>query len=363
MPLFRLDSVKVDIKKKPTLIEIVLPKGFPKGCAVADSDRGKLENCVTRSKGNTRAQIERIDEILRNGKGNLATGRCGMRCPGVGVLPFVKLAKSGSRSRYAILHVRGSNRGAVWPVGKSLANAFALKEFAGVTDSEEAIRNPGKAAIKELYEELTLVSGQEIILPNDIREPQYKSVLAQLETDRCRANAHYGFRLDFSRRRYREVTPEKLSGDPDTLVRVRIGKRVRREFSAVANFDPYTNALEFSFLTELDAGENELTGIASFAGPENRFLESKPYLEDIILVKESDLKAARLGEEMPAMHLLSVYATDNLTKAVKSASKSRAAPLLYFPSPTLRPIVSFLNKDYTFQSTLETAKEKLERLL
>lgn len=261
---------------------------------------------------NYRWLSERIEGILDKKTGSLTDADHPMRCPGAGVLPLITLDGEWK----AILHVRGSNRGAVWPIQRPFHHAFCWKEFAGLCDINNMA--PDQIARKELHEELTLFSEDAILKQRDM--PTRGTEPACLV---------------------------EIRGDPNTGI-----VWDDREIESIVSLDPSTNALEASFVGKITTN-SAVTGVVSLAGPEDR---APLFLEDLILVDEEALRRAKVGDELSVKHLLSIHGPNNLKQ-----SPSTLTNLFYNPAPTLAPIVSFINGEYGFEAMLRDALKKIER--
>lgn len=368
----RLKDVGVELTNNGAMITIALPQES-KDYIYNEQERRELEKDHWHKKPHIKWLIEQISEIMEgSGKGSLAIDDYPMRSPGAGVLPRVKL-KPGDIDRKSqevknrseendsqeneiyctILHVRGTNRGQVWPVGGDIAHVLCWKEFAGITGSAEELIEPRITAIKELYEELSLVLFDKILLPGNICHNSYADAFQHLEIALQRINRHYHFNLSFDYGHYKAVEPRDLDGNNNTEVVIIDRQRNKLPFfKSIVNYDPFTNTLELSFLTTLEI-EPILTGIMSLAGPENNDVNLKPFMEDIIVVKENELLSKNPGDEIQAKHLLSVHGPTNFIK-------TKSGQLFYNPSPTFKPIVSQLEGNYSFKAVLGEAKKILK---
>jgi hypothetical protein len=127
--VIEIPKADINLEKAPT-VTISLPdkyrdrdprgrKGIERALNAADKDKAKLK--------------EQIDEIVREREGSLGP----LRSYGAGVLPLVWWPglpeTKGEKNYYAVVHIRGSNRGSVWAPGGELDDVFCWKEFAGVT--------------------------------------------------------------------------------------------------------------------------------------------------------------------------------------------------------------------------------------
>lgn len=343
--LVEIPHVSVELTGQKATITVKLPSDYESRWIDDPVTRRKLENLHIDNPNWIRDQI---DSILTAGRGVLADAQHPMRSPGAGILPSISF-KYPSDSTSAVLHLRGSNRGQVWPVGVNLPHPLCWKEFAGITGSAKELEDPRQTAIMELYEELSLISNDSILFPRDIRS--YPDVFTQVRIAIERAKRHYEFNLSVSDDYYEPIELSNLEGDQNTLVEIVAPTGRKTTFNAIVNFDPLTNALEISFTTTLEIHAS-LTGILSLAGPENDDVNLKPYMEDIIVVTHHDLLHAELGKEVRATHLLSVHGPENYVRTKPNL-------LFYAPAPTLEPIVSFMKGEYSFQSVLEIAHKKV----
>jgi len=336
MHLVMLRDVKVDLHGSPT-IKIKLPPDFRTTFASTRKERQEMEKEVKKSLPWVRQQIK---GILKTGKGTLADKNHPMRSFGAGVLARIPANVVGAAGdRVLALNIRASNRGSVWPMGARMADALCWKEFAGVTSSAAELLNPRPTAIKELYEEIAFSVDDDILLPNDLAK--YPDSQKQLSVDIARARRHYGFNLAGRSGAYPAAS---LVGDPATTVAI----NGRRPFRAVVNFDADRNALEFSFVVDIKIAE-PLTGIMSLAGPEHTTnLSLPPYMEDVLLVNESDLIAAEATsgrKPVSVQHLLSVHGPSNL--------ESPRIELPFNPAATLIPLIWYLGGNYSFKRVLK----------
>ncbi|MGH9878548.1 MAG: hypothetical protein ACRD5H_12995 [Nitrososphaerales archaeon] len=303
MGIWIVEHVNVDFSGAKATITVSPP---------VPSDRKREDIEGLHQVENYRWLSKRIEEILDKKTGSLTDADHPMRCPGAGVLPLITL----DGKRRAILHVRGSNRGAVWPIQRPLHHAFCWKEFAGLCNINNLA--PDQIARKELHEELTLFSEDAIL--------------------KQRATPVHGT-------------------DPTCLIEIRGDPNTRivwesREIESIISYDPSTNALESSFVGEITTN-SVVTGVVSFAGPED---QAPLFLEDLILVDEEVLRRARVGDELSVKHLLSVHGSNNLKQSPLTLTN-----LFYNPAPTLAPIVSFINGEYGFEAMLREALKKIER--
>lgn len=344
-----VSEVKVELEGEKSTITIHLPENYQSVRGDSLDERRRLENVHMHDPTWIR---EQLDRILNGGAGTgvLADPEHPMRSPGAGILPCVSLGSSNGDSS-VILHVRGSNRGSVWPLGIDIPHVLCWKEFAGITGSADELEDPRKTAIMELFEELSLISNDQMLLPFNIHN--YPGVFPQLETALKRINRHYQLNLSFSYGYYGAIEPEDLEGDSNTWIEIITPDGKKTKFNAIANYDPFTNALEVSFLTKLQV-HLPLTGLMSLSGPENDDVDLKPYMEDIIVARRDDLKKAEPGKEVDATHLLSVHGPTNYFK-------TKPGHMFYTPSPTLEPIVSYMKAQYSFGSVLQNALDKLQK--
>lgn len=303
MGIWIVEHVNVNISSAKATIAVSLP---------VPSDRKREDIEGLHQVENYRWLSEQIEEILDKKTGSLTDADHPMRCPGAGVLPLITL----DGKRKAILHVRGSNRGAVWPIQRPFHHAFCWKEFAGLCDVNNMA--PDQIARKELHEELTLFSEGAILKQS--ATPTHGTELTCLV---------------------------EIRGAPNTSI-VWEG----REIESIVSFDPSTNALEASFVGEITTN-SVVTGVVSLAGPEDR---APLFLEDLILVDEEALRKANVGDELSVKHLLSIHGPNNLKQSPLTLTN-----LFYNPAPTLAPIVSFIEGEYGFEAMLREALKKIER--
>jgi len=344
MCIVRIREVKVDLTGEPT-ITVVLPKDYRTNFVSDAKGRRQIEE-----EKDLKWVAEQIAHILKEGKGNLATDDHPMRSFGSGILPRVTASSLGP-DPVCVLHIRGSNRGSVWPLGVPIPDVLCWKEFAGVTGSPEELCNPKLTAIKELYEELSFVSNGQILLPSDLHI--YPDTLEQMTVAIQRINKHYGIAFSPAYGYYPPIKPDDLRGDPRTTVLITDGKK-ENQFKAIVNYDPHTNSLEISFVAEI-ALLQTVTGILSLSGPENKDIEARPYLEDVVVVTEERLKKAEVGEHrLNVQHLLSAHGSLNVLR-------TRNQLLFYTPAPTLVPMVSSLGGTYTFRGVLKKVARGLEK--
>jgi hypothetical protein len=365
MHIVSIPKVVVDLCKSPT-VTIGLPSDFRTVYAKNRQERQELEKQVKKSLPWVKEQIEKI---LQEGQGDLADAKHPMRSFGAGVLARVSTeTESGHQRPFLVLHIRGSNRGSVWPLGYGLADMLRWKEFAGVTGSADELLDPKRTAIQELYEEIAFVShNNEVLLPEDIAS--YPETERQVEVAIKRANNKPDqFGLKAVPGFYPKTLPDKWKGDPCTLVRIESPQTNLPEFPAVVNYDPETNALEMSFVADITL-KKELTGILSLAGPENENTRCartwkmfswfarkqcavRPYMEDVLVVREEAVRSATPGQLVPVKHLLSVHGPENLKRTGESN--------LYFaPAATLVPLIWYLNGTYSFRKVLAAARDRL----
>jgi hypothetical protein len=342
-------KVEVKLNDARSTVTVHLPKDYRSVCIDDPGRRRQLEKLHVDDPTWIR---EQLDKILDGhaGTGILADPEHPMRSPGAGVLPYLALDPSNG-DRSVILHVRGSNRGKVWGLGTDIAHVFGWKAFAGITGSADELEDPRKTAIMELYEELSLISNDKMLLPTNIHS--YPEVFPQLETALKRIKGHYQFNLSFSHGHYEAVEAGDLEGDDSTWLEIVTPSGTSTQFKAIVNYDPFTNSLEASFLTTLQV-HLSLTGLLSLSGPENDDVALKPYMEDIVVVNRDDLIEAEPGKEVRAIHLLSVHGPTNYANTHPGRS-------FYVPSPTLEPIVAHMKGQYNFRSVLKNARDKLRR--
>jgi hypothetical protein len=94
---------------------------------------------------------------------------------------------------------------------------MAWKEFAGVTGSAQELEDPRTTAIMELYEELSFVSGNTVLLPSDIDAyPDGRALRLNVK----RANRQYAFGLRTRTGSYSAVQPITLKGHHRTTVKI-----------------------------------------------------------------------------------------------------------------------------------------------
>ena len=346
-----IPKVEVRLEGKRSTIAVHLPEDYRSARIDDPAGRRRLEKRHADAPMWVRWIGEQLDAILKDdaGTGVLADPRYPMRSPGAGILPRISSGPASDDSN-VILHIRGSNRGSVWPLGTDIAYPLTWKAFAGITGSADELEDPRRTAISELYEELSLIAGDKMLLPSDIHS--YPEVLQQLETARKRINRHYRFNLSFCRGDYKAIELRDLEGDDNTQVEIVAPGGRRTAFNAIVSYDPLTNALDVSFLTTLRV-QAPLTGLLSLSGPENDDVGLEPYMEDIVVVRQDDLIEARPGETVAATHLLSVHGPANYLR-------TRPGHLFYTPAPTLEPIVAYMRKGYSFRSVLEKARDRLE---
>ena len=346
-----IPKVEVELEEEKSTIRVRLPEDYRSARIDDPAGRRRLEKRHADDPTWVRWIGEQLDAILNGdaGTGVLADPRYPMRSPGAGILPRISSGPAGDDGG-VILHIRGSNRGSVWPLGTDIAHPLSWKAFAGITGSADELEDPRKTAIMELHEELSLIAGDKMLLPSDIH--RYPEVLQQLETALKRINRHYQFKLSFLHGAYEPIEPRDLEGDANTWLEIVAPGGRRTGFNAIVNYDPWTNALEVSFLTTLQV-QAPLTGLLSLSGPENDDVGLKPYMEDILVVRQDDLIEAEPGETVAATHLLSVHGPANYLR-------TGPGRLFYTPSPTLEPIVAYMRKGYSFRSVLEKARNMLE---
>ena len=353
--IVKFESVTVKMENDKVTITINIPDLKKVKPITNRKDREELERLVL-SNVNFKTWLESQIKKVLVGSGEeieIANENYPMRSFGAGVLPVVKFEKG----KYIIFNIRGSNRGAVWPLGTRMANVFCWKEFAGVTGTPNELIDPTLTARKELYEELTFTSGKGVLMPDDI--DKFPDALLQLETNCERANKHNGFGLYLLHGGYKI---DKLSSGKNSNITVIINdseKKEKNKFegNVIVNYDPFTNSLELTFVTLVEL-KREISGILSLAGRENDDTSLKPYFEDIILISEENLRKAKIGEEIGVHHLLSSHGPYNYL----TVSKMPDSILSYLPSPTVRPIIDNFFDRYCFKEILQRALEKLEKI-
>lgn len=353
-----IHDVEVELDGNKSTIKIKLHADY-KNFKYSHEERYDLEHLHVK---NPAWIANQLGSILQHGKGILAAEKqkYPMRCPGAGILPLfpaqaiegTETDKSGDESNYAVMNIRGSNRGGVWRLGQRKNHVFCWKEFAGITGSAVELEDPQRTALMELYEELSLISLRRLLLPENIRD--YAKVVDHLNVSLDRANKHYQFGLAFYHPGY-QVT--ELVGDPNTTVMIILPTGETRTFKAIVGYDPWTNALDISFYATINLMINvSLDGLLSLAGIEDDDLDKEPYMEDVVVVKADLLKMAQPGEEVEVRHLISVHGPSNLVKTVPSH-------LFFTPSPTLKPIIAAMDGTYGFRSVLENAHQKAQEKL
>jgi hypothetical protein len=336
-----LTDVRIDLVAQPT-VNIVLPHDYKNNFISDAKGRQALQSRMDPS-----WLKARIEDILQKGRGAIATPQHPMRSFGAGILSRVSAPGLGDKP-VIVLNIRGSNRGCVWPLGVAMPDLLGWKEFAGVTGAPDELLDPRFTAVKELYEEVAFVSKGQLLLPDDVGS--YEDTQEQLDIAVKRAKKHLGFALSPISGSYPAVRPDDLRGDPCTTVQITDGQETN-SFSAVVNYDPATNALEVSFVADVNF-QQRLTGIISLAGPENDDLNLHPYLEDVLLVAEAELRQARLGQYVSVRHLVSKHGPANLKKSPKVL-------LRFSPTATLMPLVSYLDGTYSFRNVLAAARSRL----
>jgi len=337
MYLIKLQDVQVNLNSSPT-IKIMLPTGAAKP-ATNRSERDLLENEVRKDIDWRQKQVK---EIRDTGTGTLADDEHPMRSFGAGVL--VRLSGETlnlpSDGKYLVFNIRGSNRGNVWSLNAEMkTDMLCWKEFAGVTSSASELLDPRPTAIKELYEEIAFLSDDDVLLPDNLGA--YPDSKELLEVGIARANQHYRFNLATKTGSYTGVDLGSLKGDSNTTVQI----NDQTPFKAIVNYDIRANALEISFLVDLDI-KGPLTGIMSLAGKEDTTsLAFPPYMEDVVVAEQGKLVKAKSGIPLEVRHLLSVHGPTNL--------KTPPRDLVYTPAATLIPLVWHLSNDYSFRKVLE----------